>query len=330
MMLFDIQTYQKDEIAEFTKEAGLPVLQQVPIVTMRLQEINGVSQKEAAEADTIKYSNFLYNREFRVTYRDSLIESETMAEGSLKPMSQPSDSIFISMDRNFARGRINIGDKLIWNVQGVPITTYVGSFRNIDWNRVQTNFIVLFPEKVLEPAPQFHVLITRVPSTEEAALYQREIVKKYPSVSVIDIGLIMNTVDEILGKISFVIRFMALFSIITGLLVLTGSVILSKYQRIRESILLRTIGGSKKQILTINTLEYFFLGSLASLSGILLALAGSWALAYFSFESEFVPDLLPIAGTYVAITGLTIVIGLFNSRGILSRPPLEVLRSEVN
>lgn len=331
MMLFDIQSSQKDEIAQFTKEVGLPILQQVPVVTIRLQQINGISQKQAMNDSTLDYSNFLYNREFRVSYRDSLIESETMGEGELRKVAEPTDSIFITMDQSFAtRQNIDIGDELVWNVQGVPIKTYLGGYRIIDWNRIQTNFLVLFPENVLEPAPQFHVLITRVPSTEEGAIYQREIVSRYPSISVIDVGLIMNTVDDILGKISFVIRFMALFSIVTGLLVLTGSVILSKYQRIRESILLRTIGGSKKQILTINTLEYFFLGSLASLSGIVLALGGSWALAYFSFESEFVPDLLPIVGTYFAITGLTIIIGMFNSRGILSRPPLEVLRSEVD
>ncbi len=331
MMLFDIQSSQTDQIAETTRQAGLPILQQVPIVTMRLQTINGITQKEAIADSTIDYRNFLFNREFRVTYRDSLIESEQLIEGELRKISAPTDSIFVTMDQSFAEGQhIKVGDELVWNVQGIPITTYIGGLREIDWGRVQTNFLVLFPENVLEPAPQFHVLITRVNSTESGAAYQRDIVKNYPNVSVIDIGLILNTVDDILGKISFVIRFMALFSIITGLLVLTGSVILSKYQRIKESILLRTIGGSKKQILTINTLEYFFLGSLASLSGILLALGGSWALAYFSFESEFVPNVLPIIGVYVAITGLTIVIGLFNSRGILSRPPLEVLRSEVS
>lgn len=331
MMLFDIQTYQKNQIAEFTREAGLPVLQQVPIVTMRLQTINGITQKQAMADSTIEYRNFLFNREFRVSYRDSLIESEHIIEGELRKVSSLQDSIFVTVGQSFAQGQhIELGDELVWNVQGVPIKTYVGGLREIDWNRIQTNFLVLFPENVLEPAPQFHVLITRINSTESGAAYQREIVKNYPNVSVIDIGLILNTVDDILSKISFVIRFMALFSIITGLLVLTGSVILSKYQRIKESVLLRTIGGSRKQILTINTLEYFFLGSLASLSGILLALGGSWALAYFSFESEFIPNVLPIIGVYVAITGLTIVIGLFNSRGILSRPPLKVLRSEVS
>ncbi|WP_421977694.1 ABC transporter permease [Roseivirga seohaensis] len=330
MMLFDIQSYQKDEIADFTKAQGLPVLQQVPVVTMRLSKINGNTLADVMADSTLNYRSGAFNREWRITYRDSLIDSEKLVEGEFRTMNSESDSVFVTIEKGYAESsRIKLGDELIWNVQGVPITTYVGGFREIDWERVQTNFLVLFPEGVLERAPQFHVLITRVKSTEEGALYQRDIVKKYPNVSVIDIGLILTTVDEILGKISFVIRFMALFSIVTGLLVLIGSVILSKFQRIRESILLRTLGGSKRQILTINSLEYFVLGSLASLSGIMLALLGSWALAYFTFETSFVPNILPVLLVYVSITSLTVLIGLLNSRGILSKSPLEVLRSEI-
>lgn len=329
MLLFDIQSYQKDKIAEITKEAGLPLLQQVPVVTMRLFSVNDSTLSMVMADTTKRVRTSTFNREWRVTYRDSLIESEKIIEGALRPYENEGDSIFVTIDKDYGRGNFKLGDKLTWNVQGVPITTYVGGFREIDWGRVQTNFLVLFPEGVLEKAPQFHVLITRVSSTEQGALFQRDIVKNYPNVSVIDIGLILNTVDEILGKISFVIRFMALFSIITGLLVLIGSVILSKFQRIRESILLRTLGGSRKQILTINSLEYFILGSLASLSGILLSLAGSWALAFYIFETPFIPDFLPMLFVYAAITGLTVIIGLLNSRGILSKSPLEVLRSEI-
>ncbi|MHA7099990.1 ABC transporter permease [Roseivirga pacifica] len=330
MMVFDMQTYQKDGIAELAKSYDLPILQEVPIVTMRLKSVNDTTYEQILADTTIERRGGIFRREWRVTYRDTLIESEKVVQGELRKVNTPNDSIFVSLEEDYAtRNNIALGDKLVWDVQGVPITTYLGSTREIDWERVQTNFLALFPANTLEPAPQFHVLITRVPSTEVGALFQRDVVKQYPSVSVIDIGLILNTVDDILDKIAFVIRFMALFSILTGLLVLVSSVILSKFQRIKESVLLRTIGGSKKQILTINSLEYFFLGSLASLSGILLALAGSWGLAFYSFDSTFIPNPLPMVVVFVSITSLTVVIGLLNSRGILSKPPLEVLRNEI-
>src|SRR5690606_482215 len=100
--------------------------------------------------------------------------------------------------------------------------------------------------------------------------------------------------DDILGKVSFVIRFMALLSIVTGILVLIASVVISKFQRIQEGVLLRTLGASRKQVLVIAALEYMFLGVFASSSGILLSLAGSWALSYFVFDSVFTPVLMPL------------------------------------
>jgi putative ABC transport system permease protein len=194
---------------------------------------------------------------------------------------------------------------------------------------VQTNFIVLFPKGVIDEAPQFNVLVTRVPDNKKSAEYQQQIVTNFPNVSVIDLALVLSVIDEILDKISFVIRFMAGFSIVTGLIVLIASVMISKYQRIQESVLLRTLGASRKQIFTITSLEYFFLGAISALTGLVIALAGSWALAAFSFDTTFKPDILLILILFLTITSLTVFIGLFNSRGIVNRPPLEVLRKDV-
>jgi putative ABC transport system permease protein len=331
MVLFDIQTSQREEIAALTRSYQLPVIQQVPIVTMRLEEINGNSAEYYREDSTRGVPNWAFTREYRVTYRDSLIDSEKLTAGTwYGNVASPEDTVYISLEEGYAeRMHINLGDKLLFNVQGALVPTVVGSLREVEWNRVQSNFLVVFPAGVLEAAPQFHVLMTRVNSNEASARFQQALVKQFPTISVVDLALIISTLDDILSKVSFVIRFMALFSIVTGMLVLVASVLISKYQRVQESVLLRTIGASRRQILIINALEYFFLGSLAALTGIILSLAGSWALAYFSFESTFLPDLLPMVITYLLITGLTVVIGMLNSRSVLNKPPLEVLRSEV-
>ncbi len=121
---------------------------------------------------------------------------------------------------------------------------------------------------------------------------------------------------------------MALFSILTGLLVLSSSVVLSKYQRLRESVLLRTLGASRKQILQITAIEYGLLGFLAALSGILLSIAGTWSLARFVFEVPYQIDPLPLLVVATTVTVLTLLIGLFNSRDVLARSPLDVLRGE--
>jgi putative ABC transport system permease protein len=153
-------------------------------------------------------------------------------------------------------------------------------------------------------------------------------VQRFPNVSAIDLALILSTVDGILSKIAFVIRFMALFSIATGLTILTGAIVTTRYQRIQESILLRTLGASRRQITRIMLIEYLFLGSFAALTGIILAWMGTWALSHFVFEIVFAPDLLPSLVALVAVVGLTLLTGMLNNRGIYDRPPLEILRAE--
>ena len=330
MVLFDIQTNQKQAVADLTKSLNLPVLQEVPIVNMRMTEIKG-RNAASYKKDSIAWGAMRgLEREYRVTYRDSLSDSEELVDGKWIGKAEPGKPVYVSLEDGYAkRIGVKIGDELTFNVQGAPLKALVGSTRKVDWNRIQTNFILIFPTGVLEDAPQFHVLLTQVPSNELSAKYQQAVVKTFPNISMIDLGLVLSVLDEILDKMGFVIRFMAAFSIITGLIVLIASVLISKYQRIRESVLLRTMGASRKQILVITALEYFFLGALAAGAGIVLALVASWGLARFVFETTFSPEILPVLILFLLITSLTVLIGLFNSRGVLNRPPLEVLRSEV-
>ena len=328
MLMFDIQSIQLDDVRKAIESKGLPIMQEVAIVTMQLDEINGIDKKENDElSDEENYSRWLYNREFRVTYRDTLIDSETLTEGELIPVGARGDSIFVSFEKGFGEGNgIKIGDEVVFNVQGRPIKTYVGSYRDVKFNQVSTNFLVLFPEGVLEQAPKFHVLITKTNNDRQAADVQVEIVRRFPNISIINLGAIVETLEEILGKISFVIQFMAFFSIATGILVLISSLIISKYQRMRESILLRTLGASSAIVSKINTLEYFFLGSLASLSGIILSFGATWLLSEFVFNIQFRGAWLPALTLYLSITGLTIVLGWLNGRKIINQPPMEILR----
>ncbi|MBC7744075.1 MAG: ABC transporter permease [Flavobacterium sp.] len=329
MVLFDIQTSQKDSVSRLTRKMNMPVIQQVPIVTMRLEEVNGKSSSDVKKDRNMRISKQAFEREYRVTYRDSLTVAETITDGKWTGKAEPGKPVFVSLEEGFAeRIGVKIGDKMAFNVQGAMIETQIGSFRKVDWQRIQTNFLVIFPTGVLEEAPQFHVLITRFSGNRQSADFQQAIVKNFPNISIIDLGLVLSVLDEILSKIGFVIRFMAAFSIITGLVVLIASVLISKFQRIRESVLLRTLGASRKQILVITAMEYFFLGSMAAFTGIILSLAASWALAKFNFETSFTPNILPVVVLFLIITSLTVMIGLFNSRSILNKPPLEVLRNE--
>lgn len=331
MVVFDIQPNQQEPVADLAKQFHLPVLQQVPIVTVRIEEINGKNEQQIKHDTASKIPSYAFQSEFRVTYRDTLTGSEELTDGKLgKPVRSPNDVIYISMEEGNANWmHVKTGDTIIFNVQGMLVTTVLGSIRKVDWQRIQTNFRIIFPTGVLEEAPQFHVLVTRVPSAEVSATFQQAVVRQFPNVSVIDLGLILSVLNDVLNQIAFVIRFIAAFSIITGLIVLIASVLISKYQRIQETVLLRTLGASRKQILGITAIEYFFLGALASITGILLSLLGSWLLAKFTFNASFTVPWLPAIIIFASLSLLTVIIGLMNSRSILNKAPLEILRKEV-
>ena len=172
------------------------------------------------------------------------------------------------------------------------------------------------------------VLTTKVTDENASASLQKKLVRDFPNVSILDIRQILVVIENLLNKISWIINFMAFFSILTGIIVLLGAVRTSKYQRIRESVLLRTIGAKSKQILKIVALEYLYLGILGGLSGILLSLISSQLLAFFVFDSPFTPSLFPFLVLFPGITVLVLLIGLANSVSVIKSPPLEVLRKE--
>ncbi len=329
IVLFDIQTKQVPGVIELARQYGLPAKETVPIVNMRLEQVNGITAAQAVKDTNSKFSRHLFGREYRVTYRDSLTSSEKITEGKWKGIANGSRLPEISMEQNYAkRNNVHLGDTLLFNVQGAEMQTVVGSFREIDWRGIRTNFLVVFPKGLLEDAPQFHVLLSRTPSQVASAKFQQAMVLQYPNVSIIDLGLVLHILDDLMSKIGFVIRFMAGFSIVTGIVVLIASVLTSKYQRMKESVLLRTLGASRKQVFAITALEYWFLGSLAALTGIVLAIGASWALAHYIFDTPFHPQFFPVIILFVLVCLLTVLTGLANSRGLLNKPPLEVLRQE--
>ena len=329
IILMDVQPEQRESVANNITEKGLTVLDNISLITMRMHSIQGKLANDIRKDSTSKINEWVLNHEFRTTYRDTLIASEELTEGTWIKAISPGEPIKISISDDLAQNaQVSVGDQIIFNVQGVLMETSVGSIRKVDWARMQMNFTIVFPTGVLEKAPQFHVLTTYVPDEIGSAALQRDLVKKFPNVSVLDMRQLYTVVEDILDKISWVINFMAFFSILTGIIVLIGSVRTSKYQRIKESVLLRTLGAKSKQILRITALEYLYLGILGSLVGILLSLIGSLVLATLLFNEPFVPSGIPFLVFLPGITALVLLIGLSNIRSVLKSPPLEVLRKE--
>lgn len=327
LITLDVQPDQVGEVVNTFKANGLQVLNNIPLVTMRMHSIKNELVNNLRTDSTAQIRGWVLNHEFRTTYRNNLIDSEEIVKGEWVPLQKPGEIVQISISENLAEdANVTIGDSIVFNVQGVLMPTVVKSIRKVDWANLQPNFTILFPSGVLEDAPQFYVLSTNAPTEASSAKLQRDLVSKFPNVSVIDLRQMFTVVEDILNKVSWIINFMAFFSILTGIIVLIGSVRTSKYQRIKESVLLRTLGAKNKQILTITALEYLFLGILGSLLGILLALISSLLLAVFVFQEPFTPSLIPFLIFLPGISLLVLGIGLSNIREVLRSSPLEVLR----
>ncbi len=328
-ILFDIQPNQKEGVVKLIKTHNLPLNQIVPIITCRLSELKGRSI-EAIQKDTTSIPEWALTREYRVTYRDSLTASEELVKGTMHHFERgKKDSVFVTISERMQETlRVKIGDSLVFNVQGVEIKTFISGIRKVDWPKDPPNFIFVFPKETLASAPQIWVAATRVDDPKVAAKFQQALVMGFPNVSLIDLRLILSTVNELFEKIALVVRFLALFSIVTGLVVLAGAVINSKFVRIKENVLLRTIGARTSQIVKITLIEYGYLGLFSAITALVLSLGGGWLLTKFFFEVQLVANYFELLIISLGVVILTVFIGWLNSREVINTSPLQALRKE--
>jgi putative ABC transport system permease protein len=361
LLLFDVQADQEAGVRQILAGGGTEVLQRAPIIPMRIHSINGVlastlapgrggddeepadsaagGEEERNERRNGPPGNddapegWAVRREYRSTYRDTLVDSEKLLRGRMwRPGAGgqggggPAE---VSMDVSVAEDlKVDVGDQIVWDVQGVRIPTKITSIREVDWQRLEPNFFAVFPTEVLQGAPQTWVMLARAPNSPARAAAQRDVVRRYSNVAVLDLTAIQAALDDVLGRVAAVIRFLAAFSVATGFIVLLGAVLSGRLQRIRESVLLRTLGATRRQIARVLLAEYLALGLLAALAGILLAVIAGWALAKWLFEVDYAVPVLPLLWLALGVTALSAAVGLLASREVFRHTPLEALREE--
>ena len=334
LLLFDVQPDQRELVESFVGSRSSVPLEVTPLVPSRLSEINGTPVEALLERPREERpSSWAMRREYRHTYRAELSASEVMVAGAWwdEPTVGDGDEAAgvarISMEVDLAESlRVGLGDRVTWDFAGVPIESRITSLRSVDWARFETNFYVIFEPGTLEEAPQTAVILARIEGEQGRAELQRDLVLRFANVSVLDLSLLQQTIDTILERAKQGIRFLGVFSTVAGVFVLIGALATSRYQRMRESALLKTLGARRRVVLKILTVEYAMLGSLAAAAGLVLAICAGWMMTRMVFEVPFRLDLVRLGSVWLWITAVTVVVGLLGSRGMLSRPPLAVLR----
>jgi putative ABC transport system permease protein len=359
VVFFDVQENQQAGIDSVIHAAREELIDETPIVAMRVASINGKSATAIADEidknrrlrDSARVAAgrggrgargggggevvrdrrgpWVFRREFRSTFRDSLTASERLVSGTWfgAPGGRASTLGQVSLDSGVAvEMGVKLQDTITWNVQGVLIPTIVTSMRSIQWQTFAPNFFAVFDPKSLAAAPKQFAILVHASSPTAIAHLQRDVVTRYPSISSLDLTLVQRTVQSVLGKVTMAVRFLALISLGLAVPVLFSAVAATRRDRLREGVLLKTLGATRRQIMRIMLAEYALLGTLGALTGVLLSTLAAWGLLHVIFKMPFLPAFAPVGIVAAAMIGLAVSIGLLTGRDVFAETPMAALR----
>lgn len=331
LVLIDVQPDQRAELSKTLSDAGFPPLNETPIVSMRLEKLNGRDLADILRDPARATPEWALRREYRSTYRAAMFPTEKLLAGEWISRWDSSAQLSgapvpISLERSIAETLgLGLNDEVTWDIQGLPLRTRIASLREVDWRSMKPNFYVVFPEGVLESAPQTWALFARATEKDGSAALQRIVAERYTNVSVIDLALVLSSVNTVLGKISEAVRGMAWFTLGAGLLVMAGAVRANREQHEREWALMRTLGAPARHLIAVSVVEHGALGLLGGLAGAFLgAVAGAW-IARHVMKIDPAYEWLELAAAVMLLALLTALLGITAARPGRA-PPLERFR----
>ena len=327
MYLIDVQPDQRDGVAQLIAGATGKAAQLVPTVRARIAAVDG--RAVDLDAREVRRERGRLGREYVVTYRPALEENETIVEGEMWPPTEaPEAEVSIEEDMKGLAG-MKLGSRVTFDILGRKLDAKVTSLRRVDWRNSRTGFLILFRPGSLERAPQTFVApVDAPPDAVERGRFQRALLERYPNVAVIDVTEIVRGVSRLLDNLTLAVSFLGGFVLLSGALILVGSIAMTKWQRVYEAAILKTLGAKRRDLLAVMLAEYGLLGLVAGVTGAAAAAALSWAVARFVFEIEwgFAPRL---AAAGVAATVLLVsTVGALASLDVLARKPLSTLRNQ--
>jgi putative ABC transport system permease protein len=327
MFLIDIQRDQQEGVARLVEEqtGHKPIL--VPTIRTRIVAVNG-KEIDFDQTET-KRDRGRLGREYVVTYRGSLDANESIVAGNFWENS-PSDEPEVSIEESM-RGLagLDLGSDITFDIAGRKLDAKVTSFRHVDWRNSRTGFMILFRPGSLYDAPQMMIAAINGPTGEiDRSRFQRAILDKFPNVSVIDVVDIVKAIERIINNITLAVSFVGLFVVASGGLILTGSLAMTKFQRVYEAAILKTLGAKRRMLLKILLFEYGLMGVVAGVIGSLASMGLSYSASRFVFEIpwSFTP-LINVGGIGLTVA-LVVIVGAVSTLDVISRKPLTTLRSQ--
>ena len=295
-----------------------------PMVRGRLVAVND------AALDTKKFGDIrarrLAEREFNLSWTDALPKANRVTSGTFWTPATAAADAGMSLEEGIAETLgVKLGDALTFDIAGSKVTAKVTSLRKVDWDSFRVNFFALFPPGPLDAMPATYISAFRAPDSNNAWL--PALVQKYPNILVIDIGEIVRQVQGIMDSVSRAVEFVFLFTLAGGLLVLQAAIAATQDERKFDAAILRTLGASQRQLVTVQVAEFLLLGALAGLVAAVGATAIGWALADRVFKIPFEANPLVFAyGLFGGALAVTLA-GWLGTRATARQPPLAVIRN---
>ncbi|MEQ1757440.1 MAG: FtsX-like permease family protein [Vicinamibacterales bacterium] len=330
MFLIDIQSDQRDALAAFVaSETGKPAPKLMPVLRARVTGVEG-QQVELESYEQVRGRGGL-GREFTVTYRSELEANESIISGAWWAPTPTAGEAEVSIEEGFLeRLRLQVGDRMRFDVLGRVITARVTSIRRVDWQDFRSGgFMFVFRPGAFDGAPQTFISTLQAPASPEArARLQAGVAARFPNVSVIDLREILQTIQGVVRNVSTAVTVVGALVLLSGILILVGAVSMTKFRRVYEAAILKTLGASGRLIATMLVLEYGVLGAIAGTVGALGAIVLSWGVATYALDLPWDPTpSITIVGI-VATSLLVAAIGVLASLDVLRNKPLSTLRAE--
>lgn len=332
MFLIEILPPQVEAMRAFldarkAPDSGPPQL--VPTMRARVTAVRG-SEVNLESFEAVRQRGSL-GREYTITYRDHLQPNETVTDGAFWSSPVAGDQPEVSIEKSIhERFKINIGDMVRFDVAGRPIDARVSSVREVEWEDARSGgFMFVFRPGPLDKAPQTWIGILKAPEdASERGRFQRDLVTQFPNVSAIDVREVLSSVKTLVDNVTLAISIVGGIALVSGILILAGAVAMTKFQRVYEAAILRTLGASTRMLATMLALEYGGLGLLAGGVGAAGALALTWSVSRYVFDIPWRPAP-GIAALGAAVTMLLVgIVGVVSSYDVLRKKPLGTLRAE--
>jgi putative ABC transport system permease protein len=328
LFLIDIANEEVDGMRQLL--TGFPGItakpELLPVVTSRILAIDGV------EANSIKTKNFPHHmlRSIQLTWSEAVPPGATIAKGRWWTPAQSASADkqpLVAVAENQAnRLGLHIGSTITFAAQDKRFDAKVAAFTNADGQHAYSRAEFILPEKSLAGLPAVWYGGIHVDPAHVSEL-QRALYAKYPTVTVINVAQALETIRSVVIQIIYVVQFLAAFSIFAGIVILASSIAGTRYRRIREVVVLKTLGATRAHIASIFSIEFAVLGVVAGLVGIVFAdLIVHVLLHRLSVPTQMEWGWSAAGLTLTAV--LTVATGWMASHRILGQKPLEVLREE--